>query len=526
MKSLEEQVRELHRRLKLQQEELETAREFKARYYAVTDAFEGFIYICSPDRRIEYMNQRLMDWIGGDRTGHLCYEALHDRDSICPWCVNDRVFAGETVHWEIKSPRDNRCYAIVNTPLPHADGNISKYAMIQDIHERQQAVEAIEQYRDHLETVVKAQTGALEEAKAALECELKERRHLETELRQSEEKYRQLVDHATVGIVVTQDGRLKFSNPLVENTLGVTGDALQKESFLNFIHPDDREIVMTHHIRRLKHEEIPGPYTMRILDRENRIRWIENKGVIITWNNAPATLNFLNDITEQVTKEKQIRQLSQQLLVAQENERMRISRDLHDSVAQELSSLQIHLQSLINGEKGLPESARSKLQNICGQLRQTNINVRGLSYGLRPFALDQLGLVQAVYQHCEEVSKTHGIHVDFTSAGMENLSLPFDKAINIYRIVQEALNNAARHAQAEQVTVRLIAAHPNIICRIQDKGRGFVPSGPSRRRADGKEQMGLRSMEERVRLLNGRFKIQSAPAEGTKIMVEIPVREN
>lgn len=492
----------------------------------MTDAFQGFIYICSPDRRIQYMNQRLIDWVGGDRTGHLCYEALHNRDSICPWCVNARVFAGETVHWEIKSPRDKRWYAVVNTPLPHADGSISKYAMIQDIHERQQALEAIEQYRDHLETVVKGQTRALEEAKAALECELKERRQLERELRQSEEKYRQLVDHATVGIVVTQDGRLKFFNPLIKNALGVTDDMLQKEPFLNFIHPDDRELVMTHHIRRLKHEEIPEPYIMRIIDRENRMRWIENKGVIITWNDAPATLNFLNDITEQVTKEEQIRQLSQQLLIAQENERMRISRDLHDSVAQELSTLQIHLQSLINGEKGLSESAKCKLQNISGQLRQTNINIRDISYGLRPFALDQLGLVQAVYQHCEEVSKTHGIHVDFTSAGMENISLPFDKAINIYRIVQEALNNAGKHAQAEQVTVRLIAAHPNIICRVQDKGKGFVPSEASGQRTDGKEQMGLRSMEERVRLLNGRFKIQSAPAKGTKIVVEIPVRES
>jgi len=526
MESLKQKILALQNRLNDQEIEIEAAREFEARYNALVDAFEGFIYICSPNRHIEYMNQRLIDRTGGDRTGQKCYRALHNRNRICPWCVNDRVFAGETVHWELKSPLDNRWYEIIDTPLRHSDGRVSKYAMIQDIHERKQAVEQIKEYRDHLETQVKTQTRDLESTKAALEYELNERKQLEAELRQSEKKYRQLVDNATVGIVVTQDGRLKFFNPKVKQTLGREDETLSTEPFLNFIHPDDRETVMAHHIRRLKGEEISEPYIMKILDSENKPRWIENKGVMITWNGAPAALNFLNDVTEQVKIEKQIRQLSQQLLIAQENERMRISRDLHDSVAQELSTLQIHLQSIIDAEKSLSECAKSTLQKISSQLKQTNINVRGLSYGLRPFALDQLGLVQAVCQHCEEISKTHGIHVDFSSAGMENIALPFEKAINIYRIIQEALNNVNKHADTNQATVRLLAAHPKIICRIQDKGKGFVPSVQYGRIGGSSEHMGLRSMEERARLMDGRFKIHSAPQEGTKIVVEIPIKDS
>jgi len=88
----------------------------EARLRAMIDAFDGFIYICSRDYRIEYMNERFIARTGRDATGELCYKALHDREDICPWCTNERVFAGETVHWQIQSPKDRRWYAIVNAP--------------------------------------------------------------------------------------------------------------------------------------------------------------------------------------------------------------------------------------------------------------------------------------------------------------------------------------------------------------------------------------------------------------------------
>ncbi|NJD57582.1 MAG: PAS domain S-box protein, partial [Nitrospirae bacterium] len=112
----------------------ETARwESMERYRAVVDAFDGFLYICSPDYRIEFMNQSLIERTGHDAVGELCYRVLHDRDSVCEWCVNERVFQGETVRWEVQSPKDNRWYYVANTPIRHADGTISKQAMIMDI---------------------------------------------------------------------------------------------------------------------------------------------------------------------------------------------------------------------------------------------------------------------------------------------------------------------------------------------------------------------------------------------------------
>ena len=118
-------------------------RESEVRYRAIVEAFDGFIYICSRDYRVEYMNQRFIERTGRDGRGELCYKALHDRDTICPWCVNDRVFNGETVRWEIQSPKDEHWFYVVNTPIRYGDGRVSKQSMMLDITDRKEMEETI-----------------------------------------------------------------------------------------------------------------------------------------------------------------------------------------------------------------------------------------------------------------------------------------------------------------------------------------------------------------------------------------------
>ncbi|MFZ5453845.1 MAG: PAS domain S-box protein [Thermodesulfobacteriota bacterium] len=149
------ELRNTNERLQLELTERKRAeealREKETRYRAIVEAFDGLIYICSEDYRIEFMNERFISRTGYDATGELCYQALHERDSICPWCVNEQVFKGETVRWEVKSPKDDRWYYIVNTPIYHLDGTMSKQAMILDTTERKQAEETLreseERYR-------------------------------------------------------------------------------------------------------------------------------------------------------------------------------------------------------------------------------------------------------------------------------------------------------------------------------------------------------------------------------------------
>ncbi len=114
------------------------------RYKALISGFDGMIYTCSKDYRIEYMNDRLIERTGRDATGELCYTILHDRDSICPWCVNERVFAGETITLNTKSPKDNRWYHFIYSPVYHEDGSVSKETAIIDITPLKTAEERIE----------------------------------------------------------------------------------------------------------------------------------------------------------------------------------------------------------------------------------------------------------------------------------------------------------------------------------------------------------------------------------------------
>ncbi len=114
------------------------------RYHAIIKAFDGQVYICSHDFRISFMNPQLIQRTGRDAVGELCFKALHDLDAVCPWCVNDRVFKGETIRWEVQSPKDACWYSVTNSPVLNADGTVSKMAMIRDITERKEA-EAQEQ---------------------------------------------------------------------------------------------------------------------------------------------------------------------------------------------------------------------------------------------------------------------------------------------------------------------------------------------------------------------------------------------
>ncbi|MBW1798444.1 MAG: sensor histidine kinase, partial [Deltaproteobacteria bacterium] len=230
------------------------------------------------------------------------------------------------------------------------------------------------------------------------------------------------------------------------------------------------------------------------------------------------------DITVRKLAEERIHTLSQELLKAQENERQRISRYLHDHVAQDLSTLKIGCETLFDDYQDASTEIRQRLSELLAILQGTISAVRGLAYDLRPPGLDQLGLIQSVFQHCDDFSENTGVRVDFKAAGMDDLIVGPDIEINLYRLVQEGLNNIKEHAEADHVIIRLVASFPNIILRIEDNGKGFDVEGRLLR-ASKEKRMGLGSMEERVSLLNGSLRIQSRLMEGTKIFIEIPYKE-
>jgi len=137
----------------------EEIRESNAKYQAIVAAFDGIVYICNSDYTIEFANRALVERTGRDPTGERCYKALHDIDYPCPWCVNERVQAGETVRWEVRSPKDDRWYYVVNTPIPRADGSTSKMAVIQDVTDRKLASERAEKHARRMAALAEISTA-------------------------------------------------------------------------------------------------------------------------------------------------------------------------------------------------------------------------------------------------------------------------------------------------------------------------------------------------------------------------------
>ena len=219
---------------------------------------------------------------------------------------------------------------------------------------------------------------------------------------------------------------------------------------------------------------------------------------------------------EVLNTQRELKELSARLVSAQEEERRNISRELHDEVGQSLSALLMEAGNAA-AAANVPADAAHVRQHVDSikKLAEASVNIiRNMTLLLRPSMLDDFGLVPALEWQAREVSKRTGIRVQVTAADSAG-ELPDDLKTCIYRVVQEALHNCARHAQARSVRVVVRQKGSKIILSVEDDGRGFDAG-----RVRG---LGLVGMEERVRHLGGAFHIRSTPGTGTKVDVELPL---
>lgn len=235
-----------------------------------------------------------------------------------------------------------------------------------------------------------------------------------------------------------------------------------------------------------------------------------------------AVADLVGRIVAQRRAEEQMRVLSRELIMIQENERQRIARELHDHLTQDLSMAKGSLERLWAAPP-LPEALKPQALDVMDRISAAIASIRDLAYALLPVGLTELGLVNTVLRHCEEYSQRHGIEVELFADGMEGLRLDFETQINLYRLIQESLTNTRKHAAASKVVIRLLASYPHLLLRIEDNGRGATLEECAAR-AGREKRMGLWSMRERVRLLEGRIAFQSKPGSGMCIRVEVPLQ--
>jgi PAS domain S-box-containing protein len=220
--------------------------------------------------------------------------------------------------------------------------------------------------------------------------------------------------------------------------------------------------------------------------------------------------------------QRQLRHLSHEILQAQEDERKKISRELHDVIAQTLTSINLRLSALKKeaavNTKGIEQSiARTQ------KLVEHSVDiVHQFARELRPTVLDDLGLIPALHTFMKSFQEETGIHVSMSAfAAVEKVN--GDKRTVLYRVAQEALNNIARHAQATQAEVRIEKLDGAVCMKIEDNGKGF----PAERVLHAKKQnrLGLLGMRERLEMVNGNFAVTSAPGKGTTVVARIPLAE-
>jgi two-component system sensor histidine kinase UhpB len=199
-----------------------------------------------------------------------------------------------------------------------------------------------------------------------------------------------------------------------------------------------------------------------------------------------------------------------------EEEVKRIAHALHDEAGQLLAAVHIHLDEIA---RGMPPGVQGSLQTVKNLLDQVESELRRLSHELRPTVLDDLGLLPALEFLADGVSKRTGLRISVKPA--QNIRLPAQVEVALYRIVQEALNNISRHAQASHVRIRLKNNGNVVHCYVFDDGVGFDPTSLAQSAGGG--GLGLVGMRERLQALRGDFRIESAPGRGTKLHISVPL---
>ncbi len=357
-----------------------------------------------------------------------------------------------------------------------------------------------------------------------------DRRRQEENLAQAEQKYRTVADFTYAWEYwANLDDSLEYVSPSCERISGYqTRDFLDNPTLLKkIILPEDRDLWDRHYHdsrQELKLCEIQ----FRIQRRDGQIRWIEHncqpvtdpQGHLQGFRASNRDITVRKRVEAEIRKsEKDLRRLATQLISAHEEERRSLARELHDDLSQRLAALAIQAGRL--EQQAVNEHAPDAL--ACSVLKDRIIaisnDVHSLSRQLHPSILDDLGLPRAVESECTRFSNREGIEVAVTAENVPK-TLPKDVSLSIYRIIQEGLNNIAKHACARRVEVALHKTDGKLSLSIQDDGIGFDAA-----EARQKPGLGFSSMRERVRIIHGVLRITSEPNKGTTISVQVPLEK-
>jgi PAS domain S-box-containing protein len=349
----------------------------------------------------------------------------------------------------------------------------------------------------------------------------------EEELRLSEQKYKLLFENNPLPTVVFS----KINYSILEvNAAAISHYGYTREEFLRMNAKDLRPAEDVSRFEEQVRETIRTYKNLgvwRHKKKDDSIINVEITGHEIVYRNTPARLVLCNDVTEKLKTEEnlkrsyqEIRQLASNIEKIREEEKIKIAREIHDELGQQLTGLKMDVSWLSKKLDAKDTILLDKTREIMQLLDQAVKSVRRIASELRPGLLDDLGLVAAIEWQGEEFEKRSGIKVQFDHE-IKNETIPPALATGLFRIYQESLTNVARHAHANKVMVSLHQTDHEVVLEITDDGKGFDSKD-----IKNKKTLGLLGMKERTMMMGGKYEVVSNPGKGTTVVVSVPLPDD
>jgi len=339
----------------------------------------------------------------------------------------------------------------------------------------------------------------------------------------SERNYRGLFENANDAIWVHDlKGNIIVANRACERQTGYSMEELTKINVKDFLTEESRSLAMQVRHKLFKNEPFEQPYEQRLLRKDGTEAILKLTTSLVIENEVPTGFqNISRDVTEEKRMRENLDFYLGEVTKAQEEERTRIARELHDDTIQALVVLARQLDNLSSSDKDIPKDKAATLEDLWRQTNNVIQGVRRLSQDLRPPALDRLGLLPALEWLVSDVARYSNIPIRTEVVGTER-RLPPQVELMLFRITQEALRNVWRHSQATDAEVTVEFEVRRIKITIKDNGKGFdLPGSVGDLTRSGK--LGLAGMQERARLVGGSVDIRSEAGKGTAITIEAPI---
>jgi PAS domain S-box-containing protein len=344
------------------------------------------------------------------------------------------------------------------------------------------------------------------------------KRKAEAVLRESEKRFRVMADTTPSQIwMCDREGKVTYLNDRRLAFTGADRSGGYDDMWTSYVHPDDVKNVLDALSEALKcRQSFSSEYRLRRWD--GVYRWMFDVAAprVIGDGSFAGFIGSAIDITDQKLALEALEKVSGQLIEAQEKERRRIARELHDDISQKLAMLSIDLERTKDGSEELPAVTKERLSEIQQRCSEVAHDVQALSHELHSSKLEHVGLVGAVRGLCRELVQKHGVSIQFRDENVPKHLTP-EVSLCLFRVAQEALHNALRYSGVRQFAVEVTGTAEEIQLVVSDPGGGFDLEEAKRNGG-----LGLVSMQERVNYVWGHLSIESRPGEGTKIVASVP----